>query len=190
MTVHDFGESLRRSHDAADAPYWEIVYRQAFPDMVSSVDLRHDGWHQRAGRDRAVILSSGRSVYVDEKVRSKSYPDIALEVWSTYPLAGERPYPPMESAVPGWSRKPLDCDYLAYAFEPIQTCYLFPFLGVRAAWERHGKTWIDKAQNEEDGYEWIVARNKRYKTISVAVPIAPLVQQIHDALTVTWQVAA
>lgn len=93
MSIHDFDERLAFSHDQSNQDWWEIVYRQAFPDMAAMVDLRHDGWHQRAGRDRGIVLSTGRTVYVDEKVRSEAYADIALEIWSQYPK-GARP--------PGW----------------------------------------------------------------------------------------
>lgn len=186
MAIHDFGEQLAYSHEQADACYWPEVYQQAFPDMVHSLDLRHDGWHQRAGRDRAVILASGRSIFIDEKVRSRAWDDIAIEVWSTYPARGSPPFRPVPGAVPGWGAKPLDCDFLAYAFEPIRTCYLFPFLGIRAAWEKHRAAWIRKANDEVGGFRWIVASNRRYNTISVAVPTAELQASIADALTVQW----
>lgn len=80
MSVHDFNDQLAYSHSQADRSYWQEVYRQAFPDMRRTLDLRHDGWHQRAGRDRMVILSSGRTIFIDEKVRSKSYPDLNGDV--------------------------------------------------------------------------------------------------------------
>jgi hypothetical protein len=186
MSIHDFDRQLAYSHRHADAPYWQDVYRQAFPDMATCLDLRHDGWHQRAGRDRAVVLTSGRMIYIDEKVRRRAYDDIAVEIWSTYPLNGEPPYSPVPGAVHGWGAKPLDCDFLAYAFETLRVCYLFPFLGVRAAWAKHARMWIGKATEEEDGYRWVEARNGRYKTISIAVPIGILQQCMNDALTVCW----
>jgi hypothetical protein len=186
MTAHHFGKSLKFSHDQADAPWWQEVYRQAFPDMVAAHDLRHDGWHQRAGRDRAIVLSTGRSIYIDEKVRKEAYTDIAIEVWSTYPLGGSKPYPPHPRAVPGWGVKPLDCDFIAYAFRPLQTCYLFPFLGIRAAWEKHGAMWRGKATGEENGYRWVKAPNDGYLSISIAIPIRILQECVSDALTICW----
>lgn len=190
MTVHDFNRSLAFSHDQADAPWWDTVYRRAFPDLATVVDLRHDGWHQRAGRDRAVMLSSGQTIYVDEKVRSETYEDILIEVWSVYPKNGVVPYRTVAGAVPGWARKPMGCDWLAYAFVPARTCYLFPFLGVRAALEKHSAIWIQKATDREIGFRWVVADNKRYNTISIAVPIWILTEAINQAMTITWQDAA
>lgn len=186
MTVHDLRSSLAYSQSQSDATYWQEVYREAFPDAVSTVDLRHDGWHQKAGRDRAVILSTGRSIFIDEKVRRKQRDDIAIEIWSVYPLFGERPWPPRDGAIPGWGAKAMDCDFVAYAFEPTQTCHLFPFLGIRSAWQKHGAMWRQKADGREDGFEWVEARNKRYWSVSIAVPIVTLRQCIDDSLTVTW----
>jgi len=187
MSVHDFEERLAYSHQQSDASYWEEIYRQAFPDMHSMLDLRHDGWHQRAGRDRAVILTSGRSIFIDEKVRSGAYSDILVEVWSQYPRNGVAPYPEVSGAVPGWAVKPLDCDWLAYAFEPTSTCHLFPFLGIRAAWAKHGGTWSVRASERGKGFSWIVARNSRYNTISIGVPLVALQWSITNALTVRWE---
>jgi hypothetical protein len=187
MAVHQFEASLAWSHDQSDKPYWAEVYQRAFPDMVHMLDLRHDGWHQRAGRDRAIILASGRSIFVDEKARREAYDDILIEVWSKYPQRGTAPFPPhVPGAVPGWGVKPLDCDFLAYAFEPTRTCYLFPFLGVRAAWAKHARLWIKKASQEQDGFRWVVARNRTYNTVSIAVPIPTLQAHMTDALTIQW----
>lgn len=188
MSLH-FEQQLRYSHSQSDAPYWREVYQRAFPDMVHLLDLRHDGWHQRAGRDRVVLLASGRSIFIDEKVRRKNYQDILVEVWSTYPKAGKEPYPPVHGAREGWGVKPLDCDFLAYAFESQRTCYLLPFLGIRAAWSKHAKMWIAKASAQEDGFAWIVARNHSYNTISIAVPVRVLQDCVNDALTVCWAAA-
>lgn len=188
MTIHDFGESLAYSHSQASRPWWEQVYRKAFPDMASMLDLRQDGWHQRAGRDRAVILTSGRAVYIDEKVRSESYDDVAIEVWSVYPKGGEPPFKPMRGAKNGWAREPKDCDWLAYAFEPDCTCYLFPFLGVRAALEKHKRVWVDNATAVANGFRWIRSQNRTYDTISIAVPIWLLQDAIGDAMTIKWDV--
>jgi hypothetical protein len=190
VTIHDFDSSLAYSHGQADSPWWQTVYRRAFPDHVALVDLRHDGWHQRAGRDRAVVLSSGQTIYVDEKVRRKSYDDIAVEIWSVYPKRGFAPYPAVAGATPGWARKAMGCDWLAYAFEPARTCYLFPFLGVRAALEKHRSLWAANATKGEVGFRWVVADNERYNTVSIAVPIWILNEAIHEAMTITWEEAA
>ena len=197
MTTHDFRERLDFSHRLADAPWWEPVYRRAFPDFVTMVDLRQDGWHQRAGRDRAIVLSTGRTLYVDEKGREKDWPDVAVEIWSQYPK-GQRQarYPRRPGAIEGWSRKPLDCDFLAYAFVPSRRCHLFPFLGVRAAVVKHGAQWGQEAasnfessqrgQRPHTGLRWIHSPNRSYDTISLGVPLAQFLAAINDALTITW----
>lgn len=186
MTVHGFDEQLKFSHSLADAPWWDEVYRTAFPDMVSSLDLRHDGWHQRAGRDRVITLSSGRQIFIDEKGRTEAWDDILVEVWSRYPKAGREPYPQVRGAVPGWAVEPKDCDFLAYALVPSRTCYLFPFLGIRAAWAKHGGMWRGKATCREGGFQWKAARNATYNTINITVPTRILHDCINDALTVSW----
>lgn len=169
MTVHHFATSLARSHFYADAPWWSDVYRNAFPTLRCCHDIRSDGWSQRGGIDRLLVLASGKTLTVDEKVREKDWPDVLLEYWSDEAARS-----------PGWIAKDLACDYIAYAFVPSQTCLLLPFHQLRLAWHRHRKQWV---QN----YKEVRADNGRYTTVSVAVPKAELMARINEALLVSWK---
>lgn len=177
MTIHDFGESLAYSHSQADAPYWLAIYKRAFPTLRTCTDVRGDGWHQRAGIDRVLVLADATTVYVDEKVRRGSWPDIALEIWSNE-----------ERKVPGWARKDLRCDYIAYALEPTRTCYLLPFRLLRRALRDHGPDWWAAAKSGHGGFREVRADNRRYTTVSIAVPTAVLLDAIRDAMVITWSV--
>ena len=172
MTVHDFHESLAKSHAQADAPWWIEVYRLAFPDLASAVCVRNDGWAQRGGIDRVLTLQSGKTLLVDEKVRDKDWPDILLEYYSNY-----------ERRTPGWVAKDLACDFIANAFVPSQTCYLLPFQTLRHAWRKNHKQWVRD-------YQRVVAQNHGYKTVSVAVPTEVLLSALGDAMKVQWSAAA
>lgn len=188
MIVHGFGDRLAYSHEQADQPWWEEVYRVAFPDMLSMVDLRHDGWHQKAGRDRAIVLGSGKTIYVDEKARSETYPDILIEVWSIYPKSKPPSLECVTGAKPGWAADgSKDCDWLAYAFVPTRVCHLLPFLAVRAALERFKTAWAACASSKTLGFRWVPGENGSYTTWSIAVPITRLKSQMSEALTVHWQ---
>ena len=175
MTVHNFSKSLSRSHDMEDAPWWDVVYRKAFPGFLAAHSVRQDGWAQRGGIDRVIQLSSGKSVTVDEKIRMKSYPDILLEQWSS-----------AERRVPGWMQKDLACDFIAYAFVPDERCYLFPFLTLRRAWLENGRDWIELARENQDGFRRVEAKNVGYTTVSIAVPIPNLLAALHKAQIVDW----
>ena len=170
--VHDFQESLAKSHAQADAPWWIEVYRLAFPDLASAVCVRNDGWAQRGGIDRVLTLHCGKTLLVDEKVRDKDWPDILLEYWSDY-----------EHRVRGWVAKDLACDFIANAFVPSQTCYLLPFQTLRRAWRKNHRVWVAD-------YKRIEAQNKGYVTVSVAVPIDVLMAALGDAMKVQWSAAA
>jgi len=167
--IHNFYESLEVSHKYADAPWWEKVYRAAFGgDFASMACIRDDGWAQRGGIDRIVLLKSGRHILVDEKVRQKAWPDILLERWSDE-----------ERRIAGWIQKPLACEFIAYAMVETEVCYLFPTLSLQRAWRINGKQWIKK-------YKEVRAYNKGYTTLSVAVPIAELFKCLTEAMTVNW----
>ena len=92
--LHDMGRSLAISRSYESARWWPEVYRKAFPSMKAYISVRDDGWAQRAGIDRYVVLESGRIIPIDEKVREKDYGDILLERWSNE-----------ERKIPGWVHK-------------------------------------------------------------------------------------
>jgi len=171
-TTHNFERSLAYSHDHADAPWWTLVYQAAFGQLLSCVSVRKDGWAQRSGIDRIVITEHGRRITVDEKVRSADWPDFLLERFSD---EGRR--------TAGWIQKPLDCDFIAYAFVPSETCYLLPTITLQRAWQLHGREWVKvypekRAYNEDRGRSWV--------TLSTAVPRDVLLLAMTDAMTICW----
>lgn len=174
--LHDFQESLKRSHEQEDAEWWEFVYRSAFPSFATMYSTRSDGWWQRAGIDRVVLLKNSKQITIDEKVRLKDWGDIALERWSD-----------RDRKVPGWIQKNLACDYIAYAFIPSQRCYLFPFLSLRRVWIDYGHEWIKQAEQQNNGFRVVEAKNKRYVTESIAVPIEALQEAINQSMIVDWK---
>lgn len=162
-TVHDFNERLAFSENASHESFWQAIYRKAFPDMVGNMVCSGENQSQRLGIDRIIQLSSGKTIYIDEKKRERDYPDILLEYVSVD-----------TTGAPGWIEKDLQIDYLAYAFLPSQRAYLFPWQMLRLAWVNKGKEWVGRHRRVE-------AQNKGYKTISVAVPIMEIRQAVAKA---------
>jgi len=175
MTPHDFQTCLAKSHAAEDWPVWETIYRQAFPDFAAMVNHRQDGWHQRQGIDRSVILTNSKHLLIDEKARGRNaktgkvYDDIALEYWSDE-----------QRRVPGWVCKSLMADYIAYAILPLGRCYILPVLQLQEAWRRNGDSWVRT-------YPPIIAENTNWTTVSVGVPPGVLFPAIGDCLRVKFE---
>lgn len=172
MTTHNFRDSLAWSEQYSDAPWWWDVYSQAFPTLENMLCVRRDGWAQRGGIDRLLVLADGTTLKVDEKARAKDWPDFCIEYWSD-----------IERRIPGWAVKELTCDYVAYAFVPSQTCYLLPFQLLRRAAIDNKAEWAEK-------YPRIDAKNNGYTTASLAVPIAVLLNAIRDCMVIRWQQVA
>lgn len=173
--LHDFRESLAKSHEQEDAEWWPVVYGRAFPGFKSMVSVRQDGWAQRGGIDRVITLKSGKTITVDEKVRSKDWDDIALERWSD-----------RDRKTPGWVQKDLACDFIAYAFIPSQRCFLLPFLTLRKAWTLEGRRWCELAESQSGGFKVVEAENRGYVTESIAVPVDILMASLRQAMIVSW----
>jgi hypothetical protein len=166
--VNEFSADLEWSHAQSDQPWWEQIYRLAFPGFLSMQAIKPDGWAQRGGIDRLVTLRDGTVLKIDEKARREDWPDILLEQWSDE--RGKRP---------GWIQKDLTCDYIAYAFVPSRTCYLLPFQLLRRAWKHQGRFWID-------AYREVRAQNNGYVTVSIAVPIDVLLASLASVMKVEW----
>jgi hypothetical protein len=173
MTVHNFAESLERSHRAEDWPEWERIYREFFPDFASMTKHSRNGYWQAAGVDRSVTLCTGKLVLIDEKVRfrnqhGQAFEDIALETWSD-----------LEKESPGWIVKPLLADYIAYAVLPLGRCHLFPVPQLQSAWRMRGAEW-------RKDYATIRVPNEGYWTECVCVPPDVLYRAIGSCFRTTF----
>ncbi|MGA0200680.1 MAG: hypothetical protein ACO3NK_16475 [Prochlorotrichaceae cyanobacterium] len=170
--VHNFRESLQKSHDAADLPIWDELYKQFFPGFQESTDLRQDGLHQRQGIDRLVHFHNGvclRTVKIDEKARW-----FCMDKWKVKPFSFDIAlefYSDFERKIPGWVNKPLDADYIAYAVLPIGQAVLMPVPQIQKAWGIHSEGWLQR-------YFTAVAKNRGYTTHSVCVPLSVVFSSI------------
>lgn len=161
--VHDFKEKLAWSQQASHEAFWKAVYHKAFPDMVNQMLSVGNTQAQHDGIDRVILLNNGAVLRIDEKKRAKVYDDILLEYVSND-----------QANTPGWIEKALRIDYLAYAFMPTQTVYLFPWLLLRRAWLHFGADWKKK-------YKTVKAANSGYNTLSLVVPISVVRGAVHRA---------
>lgn len=159
-TVHNFEERLAYSQKASHEPFWAAVYRKAFPDMVDHMLSYGNTEAQRNGIDRFVALNNGRVLRIDEKKSEKDWPTILLEH-----ISNDRTH------APGWIEKNLHIDYLAYAFMPSKTVYLFDWLMLRRAWRHYKSRWLKE-------YKIVTAENSDYNTLCVAVPIKVLTDAV------------
>ena len=149
---------------------WAEVYWEAFPD-IERMEFVHDVRLQKLGCDRILILRGGRRITVDEKSRRTAYPDFCLEYWSD-----------LKRRKPGWMAKTQHCDYIAYAFIPISTCYMLPFGSLRRAWKLNRREWVKS-------FRRIDSRNQGYVTRSVAVPIGVVMTAVSEAMVIKWNSA-
>lgn len=161
--IHDFRERLAWSEQASTEPFWDAVYRKAFPNLVNHMPCLGDTASQRQGIDRVIHLSNGKTLYVDEKKRDRVYDDFFLEYVSVD-----------RTRAPGWMEKDLSIDYLAYAFMPTRRCYLLPWLMLRRAWLAHKELWMDTYQHKP-------GENDGYVTWGVCVPIRVVQSAVRSA---------
>jgi hypothetical protein len=166
--LNDFRKDLEFSHNAEDLELWRTIYDKAFPGNHGYTNMRDNGQTQYLGIDRTVILSSGKAIYIDEKVRRKDYGDILIEYISND-----------IKKTKGWGEKPLFCDYIAYAILPKNICYLLPVPQLQKAWSENKPGWLSQ-------YGTRSADNKYYKTLNCPVPINDLFKAIGQTLRIKF----
>jgi len=171
--MNDFKEDLEFSNSHEMSSWWDDCYRKAFPTMSACVSIRSDGWAQRGGIDRRIVLSCGRTITIDEKVRRKDYGDVLLEIWSD-----------LEKKTPGWAIKPLACDYIAYAISPINKCYLFPTLNLQIALQNNKNDWHQFSIKEMNGFSYKDAKNNGWITRNMSVPTEILLDAIKNSIII------
>ena len=164
--IHQFNKSLNKANDDQNLGIWESLYRAWFPDFEAMIAHPCDGWHQRAGIDRTIILSNSKTVTVDEKLREVDRSDVALEFISA-----------TSNGSLGWVCKSMACDYIAYAFRPTGKGYLLPVIQLQSAWALNGERWKLK-------YGVMAAKNIGYETKFCCVPASVLYQEICRAMVI------
>lgn len=178
MDHHDFQKQLQWSERAGHEPFWEAVYRKAFPNLVNLMPAGGDYESQRQGVDRVLLLSSGQVLKVDEKKRLERWPDILLEYVSVD-----------RTNKPGWMECEKQIDYVAYAFMPDRRVYLLPWHLLRRAWIVHGEQWKQWGEDKVNGFRTVKAKNDGYFTWSVAVPIEKLYAAVNRASVIEVSLA-
>jgi len=173
-TKNDFREDLKYSEQAGEESFWQEVYQKAFADMVFALPVKGNIQSQHLGIDRVIHLSSGKTIYIDEKKRRGEWDDIALEYRHEGP----------NYKAHGWMNKKLLIDYLAYAFMPTKTVYLLDWLLLKRAWFSQGKLWFEMGKNKKSGFFISEAPNKNYTTYSVCVPIPVLLKEISNPIII------
>lgn len=171
--VHNFRDQLQWSEAAGYEPFWDAVYKKAFPSLVGHMVCSGNTQGQRMGVDRLLYLSNNLTISIDEKKRREVYTDVLLEYVSVD-----------TTGAPGWMEKDLAIDYLAYAFIPTRKCYLFPWQLLRRSWLHHKSEWIDSGKRQENGFRIVSAKNNGYRTLSVAVPIHILKETLRRSLAI------
>ena len=154
MTIHDFDKQLR-PHAQSDAPYW----RRSTAGIPRHGQSRpaHERLAPATPDETAQSSWPAAAIYVDEKVRSEATP-ISVEVWSsTRRTAGS--LPAGQEPLLGWGAKPLDCDFLAYAFAARKNVLPVLVPGHSAAFAKHRRCGAIK-QRQRGRLRWIEAPNR------------------------------
>ena len=133
MEARSFADDLKTSkqHTAAIT----TILLSAFSDAVAVETA--SGADDRAGADYWLVLTDGRRLAVDAKIRSVDYrqyghDDLALETHSS-----------IESNKPGWTLDAAkNTDYVLWYWPPTGRHCILPFARLRAAFAMHCDDWI------------------------------------------------
>jgi len=151
--THSFTEYLAKENREATSPTWVTIYRQFFPSFETSAVAPRGSDLQRCGVDRTLTLSSGKTVMIQEKTRSKDYGDLLIEFGHTHGGCG-------------WIDT-CAADYLCYLSRDTGVARLWNMSTLRRAWLMNRHRWIA-------AHRIVTAENESYTSLSVAVPLSEL----------------
>ena len=135
---YSFPQRLSWAIEYSKDPIWEKIYRSYFPTVLTITNhYLHSGPHQQQGIDRALELSNGSRITIEEKIR-KSGPERA-DFLIEFENIGKN-----GNKTPGWVEKPLTCDYLMFHYKDSQESYLFPWPLMQQAWWQNKAAWLKK----------------------------------------------
>lgn len=158
--MNNFRAQLQETKDA-DPRVRQIIQR--FFPSATTIQICEDLELQAKGVDHIVTLSSGKILFIEEKIRTTSWQDVLLETVSVD-----------ATGAPGWIVKEgMLTDYLLYIFTGTRA-YLYPWELLKIAWARNGEAWLKR-------YGTVKAVNKSYTTLSVPVPLTVLSKAIQVA---------
>jgi len=130
---------------------------------------------QQNGIDRHLFFRKEGKVVkktVEEKIRRKFYKDFLFEFVSndTEKVGSIKNI--------GWIKKDLICDFILFYFNQNKKDFLFNWKIFQKTYFLYANEWIEKAINQENGFRFVYAYNKRrtkdklieYKSHSLIVP--------------------
>lgn len=165
--MNDFQKCYNIAEDGKCETFWNDIYLKAFPNMTNHMRGKKEYCNSQIyGVDRIIYLENGKTITIDEKVRTKVRNDILLEFISND-----------VKNTPGWMEKDLSIDYLAYAFLPSKRAYLFDWRMLKRAWNNYKILWKSE-------YFISKALNATYTTHSVCVPINVLMKACREAIII------
>ena len=166
--MNNFQKDLEYSTKSEITEIFDKIYQQAFPRLLVISRTNEYGELQEKGIDVTIILSSGKAIYIDEKVRRTHYNDILLEYISND-----------HKMTPGWVEKPLFCDYIAYIILKANKCFLLPIPQLQKIWLENKNQWLNI-------YGTIKAKNIGYNTLSCAIPVKIIFSALGKSLRISF----
>lgn len=166
-----FTDSLGYSKQFINAPWWEEVYREAFPDFKSMQLIEDNDSRQQLGIDRIITTPSGKEILVDEKVDSHPPNNFVCE------------YTNGDTEYPSWLEKDAYTDYIAYAYVKHNACYLFPFQALKRTWLKNKEIWLNTYTTRE-----VTTAHKKgdYKTTICLVPLPVILETIKTSTRINF----
>ena len=169
--MNDFKKQLAYSLEATRNEDFDRFYFEAFPRLqrVEHISYEEQPELQLQGIDKRLHFANGYIATVDEKVRTKAYEDIFLEILSN-----------VEKKKPG-TLFTIKADYMTYFIEPLGKVYILPMLLLRMAWGNNYKVWKTE-------YPYRLVKNVNYTTMGIAIPTNQILEAISKELHNNYQV--
>ena len=187
---------------------WAAYFRRMFPQALYAVHVTADCQIQRHGSDWIIQTATAKHPYhVDCKLRTGTYSDILLEIYSqchVNPAMAQRYAEPIARKAlrctpselyqlfhpvwkVGWAiDASKDNDFIAYCLPDLNKCTLLPYPTLRVVVHDYWMEWVQRSGTNGIKFP-IYGQNATYTTVNIAVPESLLREHLDGIRTTCWQ---
>ena len=178
--INDFKKQNEHSNSNEVDIMFEVAYKRLFGDSLVRIEkIEYDNSLPRThpinklqlnGVDKILHFEDREPIKVDEKLRTKDWGDMLLELESN-----------TTTHTHGWLLNPnSETELIAYLFEETQRVIFVRHDELLAAYHKNAHNWVRNATKFDNGYREIFAKNVRedvvtgkktkFETYSICVP--------------------
>ena len=163
--IHHYQDSVKIEKAANEAANAFLIQKLSPFYKIERIRNVEEKQLQFAGIDKIVTTLNAGILRVEEKIRTITRKDILIEL-----VSNDTKYLKAPNAL-GWGLRDYNTDILSYFFADSRTGYIYSYKKFKKTLYDNLFEWYKLAEKRQYGFGIFKAKNERYSSINIAVPI-------------------